>query len=258
MLMSNLEKVAMLGSGWVLYLLLALSVASIGIMIERYVYFRKHRGHDHDLGDHLVARLREGDRRGAEELLLRDGTIEGEVLATTLDWIDGGPDAVAEALAAHMQKKRRELERGLTFLGTLGNNAPFVGLLGTVIGVIQAFHQLGQGGAGQNTSAMGNVMVGISEALIATGVGLLVALPAVVGFNITQKRVADIESNVDVIGKQLLAFLKSEAKMIRDFRLLDEPPPPTDSTPGPAPVKPAPSAARSANGSRAKALELDS
>lgn len=260
MLMSNLEKVAMLGSGWVLYLLLILSVASIGIMIERYAYFRKHRGHDDDLGDHLVARLRRGDRRGAEDLLLRSGTIEGEVLATTLDWIEGGPEAVAEALAAHMQKKRKELERGLTFLGTLGNNAPFVGLLGTVIGVIQAFHQLGQGGAGQSQAAMGNVMVGISEALIATGVGLLVALPAVVGFNITQKRVADVEANVDVIGKQLLAFLKSEAKMVNDFRLLDEPPPPTESTPGPAPVEPGPgkASARPANGMRVEAMELDS
>jgi biopolymer transport protein ExbB/biopolymer transport protein TolQ len=96
----------------------------------------------------------------------------------------------------------------MSLLGTLGNNAPFIGLLGTVLGVIQAFHQLGDGGAGQNKAAMGNVMTGIAEALIATGVGLVVAIPAVVAFNVAQKKIGEIESNVTSIGKQLLALLK--------------------------------------------------
>ena len=84
----------------------------------------------------------------------------------------------------------------MTLLGTLGNNAPFVGLLGTVLGVIEAFHQLGA--AGQNKEAMGNVMAGIAEALVATGVGLFVALPAVVAYNIVQKKIGEIEANVAV------------------------------------------------------------
>ena len=87
------------------------------------------------------------------------------------------------------------------WLGTLGNNAPFLGLFGTVIGVIQAFrrHMLGSSGAGGNQAAMGNVIVAISEALIATGVGLIVALPAVVGYNLTQKRVSTVENNIALI-----------------------------------------------------------
>jgi biopolymer transport protein ExbB/biopolymer transport protein TolQ len=98
----------------------------------------------------------------------------------------------------------------MTFLGTLGNNAPFIGLLGTVLGVIQSFQMLGEGGG--NKAAMGNVMSGIAEALIATGVGLFVALPAVVAFNVCQKQINDIEGNVSVIGKQLLALLKFSHK----------------------------------------------
>src|SRR5580693_4404952 len=97
--------------------------------------------------------------------------------------------------------------RSTYLLGTLGNNAPFVGLLGTVIGVIEAFHQLGD--AGQNKAAMGNVMSGIAEALVATGVGLFVALPAVVVFNLIQKKIAEVETGVQVLGKLAGAYLES-------------------------------------------------
>jgi biopolymer transport protein ExbB/biopolymer transport protein TolQ len=97
----------------------------------------------------------------------------------------------------------------MTAMGTLGNNAPFVGLLGTVLGVIVAFHHLG---AGQNKEAMAHVMVGIAEALIATAVGLFVALPAVIAYNVMAKKVSDVENNVAILGKQLLAFMKSTAK----------------------------------------------
>src|SRR5207249_1363306 len=116
------------------------------------------------------------------EMLGASKSIEAKVIRKTLVWMDGGPDALHEALDAEMAKERRALEKGGTFLGTLGNNAPFIGLLGTVLGVIEAFHQLGSNG--QNQGAMGNVMSGIAEALIATGVGLFVALPAVVAYNV--------------------------------------------------------------------------
>jgi len=229
MLVTALGKFALMGASWVLYLLIALSVVSIGIMIERFIYFRTHAGNVDGLADGLLKLLKAGDRRSAEDLLLRSKSIEAEILLPVMGWLDGGPDSVAEALEASTVKKRADLERGLTFLGTLGNNAPFVGLFGTVIGVIQAFHMLGGAGSGQNQAAMGNVMVGISEALIATGVGLLVAIPAVVGFNLAQKRVSQVENNVAVIGKQLLALLKADDKLIREFQALSEDPPQRES-----------------------------
>jgi biopolymer transport protein ExbB/TolQ len=208
-LIDRLERVALLGSAWVLYLLLALSVVSISVMIERWVFFMMRRDDVWKLGDEVVLRLRRGDRGGAEALLDKSRSIEAAVLRHALPWMDGGPESFAEALEAAMGRKRGEIERGMTFLGTLGNNAPFVGLFGTVLGVIQAFHQLGEG---QSKAAMGNVMSGIAEALIATGVGLVVALPAVVGYNIAQQKIGVIEGNVSTLGKQIVAFLKFDEK----------------------------------------------
>ena len=115
------------------------------------------------------------------------------MLRASLRWAHGGPAALEAAIDGEMTKRRRELERGMTLLGTLGNNAPFVGLLGTVIGVIVAFADLADG---QNKVQMDKVMGGIAEALIATGVGLFVAIPAVVAFNVFQKKIGDIEDNV--------------------------------------------------------------
>jgi len=222
-MIERLSRVALLGSAWVLYLLFGLSIFSIGIMIERWIFFRVRRDDTDKIAEDLIAHLKDGDVRGAEQVLVKSPSIEAAVVRPALKWLEGGADAVEETLEAEMRKKRRELERGMTAMGTIGNNAPFVGLLGTVIGVIDAFHLLGEG---QNKEAMGHVMSGISEALVATGVGLFVALPAVVAYNIMAKKVNDIESNVSVIGKQLLAYLKSQDKLHEELRALGERPGP--------------------------------
>jgi biopolymer transport protein ExbB/biopolymer transport protein TolQ len=199
-----LLKIAMLGSSWVMYLLLALSVASVGAMVERWWFFRK-RGEDGDeLGDALCHYLEHGERDAAYNLLEQSPTIEAEVLRASLRWAHGGPQALAAAIEGEMTKRRRELERGMTLLGTLGNNAPFVGLLGTVIGVIVAFADLADG---QNKIQMDKVMGGIAEALVATGVGLFVAIPAVVAYNVFQKKIGNIEDNVASISQRLCAFI---------------------------------------------------
>jgi biopolymer transport protein TolQ len=217
----RLSRVALLGSAWVLYLLFGLSIFSIGVMIERYIFFRVRKDDTDKLADDLIRHLRDSDVRGAEQLLAKSKSIEASIVLPVLGWLEGGAGAVEEALEAETRKKRRELERGMTAMGTIGNNAPFVGLLGTVIGVIDAFHLLG---AGQNKEAMGNVMSGISEALVATGVGLFVALPAVVAYNVMAKKVNEIEANVGVIGKQLLAYLKAQDRLHEELRALGERP----------------------------------
>jgi biopolymer transport protein ExbB/TolQ len=199
-----LLKVAMLGSSWVMYVLLALSVASIAVMVERWLFFRKHgRGGD-DLADALCDLLEQGDREAAEGLLRRHPAIEAEVMLASLRWARGGPDGLSAAIDGEMTKRRKELDAGMTLLGTLGNNAPFVGLLGTVIGVIVAFADLAEG---SSKIQMDKVMGGIAEALIATGVGLFVAIPAVVAYNVFQKRITDIEDNVSSMNKRLCALL---------------------------------------------------
>jgi biopolymer transport protein ExbB/biopolymer transport protein TolQ len=203
-IVSYLLKVAMLGSAWVLYLLLGLSVASFGAMVDRWLFFRKRGQGGEELGDALCDLLEEGDRAAAEGLLRRHASIEAEVLLASLRWSSGGPDALAAAIEGEMTKRRKELERGMTLLGTLGNNAPFVGLLGTVIGVIVAFADLAEG---NSKVQMDKVMGGIAEALVATGVGLFVAIPAVVAYNIFQRSITDIEDNVSSVTKRLCALL---------------------------------------------------
>jgi biopolymer transport protein ExbB/TolQ len=207
-----------------MYALLFLSVISIGACIERWWFFRKSSGDGDSLGDKLCDLLEKGNSLGAQKLLDSNTSIEAQVVRRGIRWVDGGPEALADSIESEMMKKRKELERGMNFLGTLGNNAPFIGLFGTVIGVIEAFHQLG---AGQDKAAMGNVMNGIAEALVATGVGLFVAIPAVIAFNVFQKRVASVEDNVAAISKQLTALLKAAAHA-RMHSMLMSPPEPSN------------------------------
>ena len=205
-LIERLQRVASGGGGWVLWVMILLSVVSVAIMAERILFFVSRRDDIDALTAKLIKLLRAGDHNGAKELLRRSKSVEAAVLLPCLDWTDSGPDAFREVVDAEMTKQKRGLERGTTYLGTVGNNAPFIGLVGTVLGVIQAFQQLGN----QNKDAMGNVMVGIAEALIATGVGLVVAIPAVVAFNIVNKSISSVESNVSIMAKYVAAQLLAD------------------------------------------------
>jgi len=205
-----LLKAAMLGSTWVMGLLLLLSVASIGAIVERWLFFRKRGQGGEEMGDALVAHLEQGDRAAADGLLRHHPAIDAEILLASLHWAKGGAEALASGLEGELTRRRKQLERGMTLLGTLGNNAPFIGLLGTVIGVIVAFADLAQG---SNKVQMDKVMGGIAEALIATGIGLFVAIPAVVAYNVFQKKIADIEDNVSSVGMRICALLATKGPL---------------------------------------------
>lgn len=207
MLIERLMRVALLGSEWVLYLLLALSVLSFSTMFERWLYFVRRRDDLGLLRTNVRKKLDADDLEGVEQILAQSRAVEARVAREGWRWLPGGADAMSDAVESELALVRRELERGTNLLGTLGNNAPFVGLFGTVLGVIIAFHALGQ--AGGNAGQMGGVMAGIAEALIATGVGLFVALPAVIAYNVIQKRIGDIESGALSLTKLLTAYVKS-------------------------------------------------
>lgn len=209
-IVDQLLKVALLGSAWVLYLLIALSVFSISVMLERAVFFRRNSRGSKGLRDVLLAAIRADDEAKVETLLRSGGSVEGRVVANALVFRDGGAEAVSHALESELAVARGDLEKGLNFLGTIGNNGPFIGLLGTVIGVIDAFRELGSDAA--RGGSMGNVMSGIAEALVATGVGLFVALPAVIAYNILQKRIGDIETEATSLGRLVIAWIDVRAK----------------------------------------------
>jgi len=207
-IVDHLLKVAQLGSTWVLYLLLGLSVLSIGVMVERWLYFSSVRDRGRTLRAFVAARLRDGDLAGAERALEASRSIEARVVKNALGWRHGGARAVSDAIDSELAEAKHELERNLNFLGTLGNNAPFIGLFGTVLGIIRAFHDLA-GSSLQGTSA---VMSGIAEALVATGVGLLVALPSVAVYNVLIRHVETTTSGSEAVAREILAYLKTEKK----------------------------------------------
>ncbi|MDB4956085.1 MAG: MotA/TolQ/ExbB proton channel family protein [Myxococcales bacterium] len=211
-MMDKLLDIAGVGGTVVLVLLLALSVISIGIIIERVAYFRKRRVDAVKLARDVLAKLEQDDRQGAVKLLASSKSIEAAALTDALAWYDAGPEAFREVLSKGLTDRRKEVESGLVFLGTLGNNAPFIGLFGTVLGIIVAFRELSSAAANVagGSGNMNNVMAGIAEALVSTAVGILVAVPAVVFFNIFQKRTVQIEDNIGALGNMVVAQLKRE------------------------------------------------
>jgi|SRR5450432_126367 biopolymer transport protein ExbB len=202
MIIQKLLAIVNLGAAWVLWLLVGLSVISVGIMIERTFFFLGRRLPGREA---LSALLLAGEFKKAREALGERFGIEADVLRAALDQTDSGPDSVAKVVDANIKRSRLEYESRLAFLATLGNNAPFIGLFGTVLGIIRAFSDLAR-----NPSAAGasSVMAGISEALIATAVGLLVALPAVVAYNVFQRALRRASQRAMVLGDLLEARLR--------------------------------------------------
>lgn len=190
----------LLGSEWVLWLLIGLSVVSVAVMVERALFLSSARLDFDALAKEIVAFLRDGDVTGARRALAGRRAPESQVAAAGLEQVARGSEAVSEAMASAKSRLRVELERNLGVLGTLGNNAPFIGLFGTVLGIIKAFADLSRNQAG----GAGAVMSGISEALVATAVGLMVAIPAVIGFNFFQGRVRRIMGRVDAMAHLIL------------------------------------------------------
>ncbi|MGA9654670.1 MAG: MotA/TolQ/ExbB proton channel family protein, partial [Polyangia bacterium] len=117
-----------------------------------------------------------------------------------------GRVAAAEAMASARSHERLAMEKHLGILGTLGNNCPFIGLFGTVLGIIKAFADLSHNQGG----GAAVVMAGIAEALVATAVGLMVAIPAVIAYNIFQGRVRRTLGRVDAMAHMILARSREE------------------------------------------------
>jgi biopolymer transport protein ExbB len=203
-----------LGAGWVLILMLVLSVISLAIMLERGWLYWSLRDDVPSLMRDLGRLLRVGDLDGARRRLEASPSAEAAVVIAGIVEAGMGHEAAEEAMLGASALQRLKLEKRLIFLGTVGNNAPFIGLLGTVIGIVGAFDELGKQknaslSAAASQIAPEAVMSNIAEALVATAVGLLVAIPAVAAFNTFQRVVRTTLSNTDALTHVLLAHLKA-------------------------------------------------
>jgi biopolymer transport protein ExbB len=168
---------ALRGAAWVLWLLVALSVVCIAVSLERVIYLIRDSTPRAALQQAVDGFLKGGDLGDFRSKIGKLSGFEARVLAAGVEMND--PEAAEQAMAGVAVAEKLAMERGLIVLATVGSNAPFLGLFGTVLGIIQAFADL----AAAEAEASQAVMAGISEALVATAVGLLVAIPAVVLYN---------------------------------------------------------------------------
>jgi biopolymer transport protein ExbB len=195
------NAVTELGASWVLWLLVLLSVAGVAVIVDRAVCFWTTRDDIARLSEELSRLLSAGQLQRAGKLLSESPSFEARVALAAIDTED--PESADQVMLGASQQARLDLERHLAFLGTVGSNAPFVGLLGTVVGIIGAFRQL-DASRGAWTDGL---MSEIGEALVATAVGLLVALPAIAAFNMFRAMAQTRLARADALRRRMLGHL---------------------------------------------------
>lgn len=201
-IVDKLLGMTLLGAEWVLWLLLFLSVVSIAIIVERAIFFSFMKLNFDQFQKTLVAHLGKNEFDTALSLCKEGQTVECLVAKEGLEKRSQGERAMQGSMDGLMSAQRQKFDRGLVVLGTLGNNAPFIGLFGTVIGIIQSFNDLALNPDGGPSV----VMAGISEALVATAVGLLVAIPAVIAFNTFNRIVKTKMANANAIAQIVMLY----------------------------------------------------
>ena len=202
-IIERLLAISHYGSRWVLWLLIALSIAACAVVIERAVLFWSSRDDTARLRLELRRLLRENDLELARRRLEESPSFEARVAVAGLD--AEGVASAEERMQGESELCKLSMEKNLALLGTLGNNAPFIGLLGTVIGIVRSFREL-QSSSGQVSAGL---MSEIGEALVSTAIGLLVALPAVAAFNLFQRVIRARMGRANVLAHEILAFMKA-------------------------------------------------
>lgn len=205
MLTEKFFLIAETGHEATLWLLIILSILSIAFILERLISIRRVRNSSSKITARLRETLQSNNLAELEELSRDRETLEGRALAYGLRHAkENGSAGLEEIFNTYAQTERPKLERYLNFLATVGSNAPFIGLLGTVFGIMDAFRGLA---TSQGDAAA--VMIGISKALVATAVGLLVAIPAVIAYNHFNKQVRSIFQSLDSVRDLCIAYAKS-------------------------------------------------
>lgn len=165
--------------GWVMWPLLIFSVLSWAVILERIYTYVTLRPKLTQLARLLMQSLRSGDTAAAKQICQSGKPYISELFVNTLD--TKRPRELAERMTERSRVRlMSQLKRNLWILGTIGSASPFIGLLGTVVGIVKAFHNMSEKGAGGFSVVAG----GISEALIATAAGLVVAIVALITYNI--------------------------------------------------------------------------
>lgn len=174
--------------GWLMAPIVLCSILALGIIIERSLRLRTARVAPANLANQVIAELHRHPFNGDSLHELARRSPLGDVLATGIRFAGGGLDYMQMQMQTRASTRIHELEKNLNLLGTIGQIAPLLGLLGTVLGIIEAFMAVNSGGA--TDPAM--LAAGISQALITTAAGMVVAVPALVAYRYYQRKVIDL------------------------------------------------------------------
>jgi len=194
-------------------ILLGMSAWSMGVMMDRWLAFRAARKQSRQFAPIVAGALREGkldeairvaerNRKSHLAKVVNAGLLEFRAHQQSEEIPGDQIEASRRALERASAIVHAELERGLSGLATVGSTAPFVGLLGTVIGIIDAFREI----QGQNATGISAVAGGISEALVTTALGLTVAIPAVMMFNYFTTKIRAFDVEMDNSSSELVDY----------------------------------------------------
>ncbi len=190
--------------GFTMYILLACSVISITILLERIIYYRKRsRTKRSEFMTRIKRALKSGSIEKAMEICKHSRAPFSNVVYSGLILHDHQQKEISGAMEREITVETTKLERLTSIVGTIGNTAVYIGLFGTVLGIIRAFHDIAAAGAG----GMSIVIGGVAEALVCTATGLFVAVPAVIAFNYFMKRVERFIDDMELCASELIDLI---------------------------------------------------
>jgi len=196
--------------GVTLVILLLASLWSWVIIVERWLAFGRAENGSERLAARVAKLARAGQLSEARDLAQAEDGSLSRLLLFALGHGARDRASLDEALERRQAEELLELEHRLATLGTLGSVAPYIGLFGTVLGIIRSFSSLGQGAADATGAAM--VSAGIAQSLVATAAGLAVAVPAVVLFNAFSRRLTVLETRMAAGASEISEALFDRSK----------------------------------------------
>jgi biopolymer transport protein ExbB/biopolymer transport protein TolQ len=215
----NISLIALYNSmGWfakgIVFTLLAMSLFSMSIMVQKWWRLRKAQGETRKFAPEFSQFLEEDNLNEAIKLAesykkSHVARVLGGALGEVKPLLQDGSVTVSDINSAERAVERNmmiilaELKRGLAVLATVGATAPFVGLLGTTMGIVNAFQGMAQSGAG----GIGAISAGVAEALITTAFGLIVAIPAVWAYNYFTTKIDNLQVEMTYTSKEMIDYL---------------------------------------------------
>ena len=195
--------------GFTIYILLACSVFSIAIIIERCVYYRKRsRVKRVDFMKSVSREIGKGDLKKALEVCKNNDTPFSSVVCSGLNLYGHDEVLISNTMEREITVETTKLERYTSIVGTIGSTAVYIGLFGTVLGIIRAFHDISLSGSG----GISVVISGISESLACTAMGLCVAVPAVIAYNYFIKKIDNFITDMELCTSEIMDLIAIKKK----------------------------------------------